>query len=122
MNQNRPVKRKILGAITSVFEKFANLFQRKSKLFKSFRVEDFPDALNRSTLYLATGGKNLRAAALICPCGCGDIIELNLLAVVRPRWEVIEHPKGLVSLTPSVKRLKGCRSHFWIRRGQVHWC
>ncbi len=122
MKQIRSGKWPIFGAITTAIEKISNLFWRKSHHFKSSRVEDFPDVMKRFTLYLATGGENLRAAALICPCGCAEVIELNLLTAVRPRWEVIEHPKGLVSLSPSVRRLEGCRSHFWIRRGQVYWC
>lgn len=60
------------------------------------------------------------AAALLCPCGCGDTIELMLLQGAEPRWNLSVH-RGLPTLHPSVWRNIGCRSHFWVRRGKVHW-
>jgi hypothetical protein len=59
---------------------------------------------------------------MICPCGCKEVINLNLLKTVRPRWSVKEHPDRTVTLTPSVWRQKGCRSHFFLRRGRIEWC
>jgi hypothetical protein len=59
---------------------------------------------------------------LICPCGCGEVIELNLLEQARPRWSVQEHPDRTITLAPSVWRQKGCRSHFHLRRGRIDWC
>jgi hypothetical protein len=122
LKQSNSGRRTFFGAFKSAFGKILNIFRRKAELFKSLRVEDFPDSMKRFTIYLASGGENIRAAGLVCPCGCGEVIELNLLASVRPCWQVIEHPKGLVSLSPSVRRMNGCRSHFWIRNGQINWC
>ncbi|MGE3343138.1 MAG: DUF6527 family protein [Vicinamibacterales bacterium] len=31
------------------------------------------------------------AAALLCPCGCGDVIELNLVEQASPCWRVRQH-------------------------------
>ncbi|MGE0288414.1 MAG: DUF6527 family protein [Bradyrhizobium sp.] len=59
---------------------------------------------------------------MMCPCGCGEVIELNLLQQARPCWNAQEHQNGTVSVTPSVWRRKGCRSHFWLRRGRIDWC
>jgi len=95
---------------------------RKPRLFRSERVEEFPDALQRAKVYLAGEGENIWAAAMICPCGCGDVIELNLLKQARPCWSVQEHQDGSVSLEPSVWRRKGCKSHFFVRRGRIDWC
>lgn len=122
MKQTNSGTRSFIGVIKSALGKFSSLFQREKGLFKSLRVDDFPDTMESFTLYLANGGEYLRAAGLVCPCGCGDLIELNLLKAVRPCWHVKEHTKGLVSLTPSVRRMKGCRSHFWIRNGRTYWC
>lgn len=90
--------------------------------FATEAVDDLPDDLLPRTLYLAGEGGHRWCAALVCPCGCGEVIQLNLLRAVRPRWEVVEHRDGTVSLEPSVWRQKGCRSHFFLRRGQVEWC
>ena len=49
-------------------------------------------------------------------------IELNLLPQVRPCWSAEEHQDHTVTLTPSVWRQSGCRSHFILRRGRVSWC
>lgn len=92
------------------------------QLFRSARVEDMPDSLKSHTIYLCGEGENLWAAAMICPCGCGDVIQLNLLKRASPCWSVIDHPDGTVSVMPSVWRKKGCRSHFFIRQGRVDWC
>jgi hypothetical protein len=95
---------------------------RKPKLFHGIRVEEFPDKLVRAKVYLAGENDNLWAAAMICPCGCAEVIELNLLKEARPCWSVQEHSDGTVTLAPSVWRQKGCRSHFLVRHGRIDWC
>ncbi|WBH17724.1 DUF6527 family protein [Sphingomonas radiodurans] len=57
-----------------------------------------------------------------CPCGCGDTIELVLVAEAKPRWSLAFDRHGRPSLSPSVWRRAGCRSHFWVRGGRVEWC
>jgi hypothetical protein len=74
------------------------------------------------TVYLSGEGEHLWAAAMICPCGCGDVVELNLLKQVRPCWNFKEHPDGSISLMPSIWRQKGCCSHFLVRYGRIDWC
>jgi hypothetical protein len=96
--------------------------RRKLKLFRSERVDEFPDTLQRAKVYLAGEGDHLWAAAMICPCGCDEVIEMNLLKQVRPCWSVQEHQDGLVTLKPSVWRGKGCKSHFVLRHGRIDWC
>lgn len=64
----------------------------------------------------------LWAAALLCRCGCGERIELNLLKQARPYWSVKTHGNGNVSLVPSVCRQKGCRSHLFLRHGRIECC
>lgn len=60
-------------------------------------------------------------ATFICPCGCKEVIALSLIKDDRPRWRAREHPNGTVSLSPSIWRMKGCRSHFFINHGRVIW-
>lgn len=57
-----------------------------------------------------------------CPCGCGHVIELLVIAEAKPRWDVSVDIQGRPSLSPSVWLRKGCRSHFWLRNGRVYWC
>jgi hypothetical protein len=86
------------------------------------RVEDFPESLKPGTLYVVGEEPHQWAAALLCPCGCGDVIHLNLLLDATPSWVLSKHRHGSVTVLPSVWRTKGCRSHFVIRNGQIHWC
>jgi Family of unknown function (DUF6527) len=95
---------------------------RKPKLFHGIRVEELPEKLDKGKVYLAGEGEHLWAAAMVCPCGCGELIELNLLKQARPCWSVQEHADGTITLAPSVWRQKGCRSHFLLRRGRIDWC
>lgn len=85
------------------------------------RVEELPDSLNRRSLYVAGEGPHLWFAAFICPCGCGAAVQLSLMPEGRPRWTLTEHDDGTATLNPSIWRTKGCRSHFWVRRGRIEW-
>ena len=55
-----------------------------------------------------------------CPCKCGEVIALNLMASHTPRWSVELHDDGTVTVHPSVDATN-CRSHFWIRRSRIDW-
>lgn len=85
-------------------------------------VEDLPEQPQMNTLYIAGEDPHYWAAAMRCPCGCGDSIHLNLLEQESPSWQLRMHKDGSVSLLPSVWRTKGCRSHFFVRNGCIEWC
>src|SRR5580704_10561314 len=62
----------------------ASLFGRRYRLAM---VEGrFPTKLNRQRLYVLTEDGLPWEAAMICPCGCGATLHMNLLADERPRW------------------------------------
>jgi hypothetical protein len=84
-------------------------------------VEDLPDRLKSGIVYLVGEGEYLWFAAMLCPCGCGVTLHMNLMPHSRPRWEVIKHKDGSVTLAPSISRLTGCHSHFFLRRGRILW-
>jgi hypothetical protein len=101
---------------------WSKLFKKQPALYRASQVEEFPDSLKPLTVYLAGELGNLWAAAMLCPCGCGEKIELNLLKQVRPCWSAEQHADRSITLMPSVWRQKGCRSHFFVRRGRIDWC
>ena len=84
--------------------------------------EVLPAELSPDTLYIVEEGGYLEQAAMICPCGCGSTLNMNLLPDERPCWTVKQRPDGSTTLHPSVWRQKGCKSHFWFRAGRVEWC
>ena len=81
-----------------------------------------PAKLKSGRLYVASASKRPTFGYLVCPCGCGETLHLRFLPDRHPRWEVDIDADGVVSLTPSVWRQVGCRSHFFLKRGRVYWC
>ena len=72
-------------------------------------------------LYLVGEDTGPWSAALLCPCGCEATIQLSLLPDDEPSRRAVRHFNGSVSLRPSVWRTRGCRSHFFLRRGRIVW-
>lgn len=84
--------------------------------------DSLPAMLPRRDLVVAHADGEDWSVGLRCPCGCGDTLELMLLREVRPHWRLEVDRSRRPSLYPSIWRDTGCGSHFWVRRGQVHWC
>lgn len=80
-----------------------------------------PEVLAADSVYIAGEGGHRWFVAMICPCGCGEILHMNLLPKSRPRWRLTENEDGTVTLYPSIWRKKGCGSHFFLRRGLIKW-
>jgi uncharacterized protein DUF6527 len=100
---------------------FLDRFQRRPPKYRVTFTEELPERLRPHILY-AIGEGTPWLAALICPCGCGDVIHLSLLERDSPRWSLREESDGTMTISPSVWRSKGCKSHFIVRKGAVMWC
>lgn len=81
-----------------------------------------PAELARRTVYIVREDGFNEQVALLCPCGCGQVLQMNLLPDERPCWCLKRNADGTVTLNPSVWRTKDCRSHFWLRNGRIRWC
>lgn len=89
--------------------------------WRSVVVAEEPATLEPEHLYVwMEEGSPPWFGYLLCPCGCGARITLCLLAHSRPSWRVDVGDHG-PSVHPSIYRKVGCKSHFWIRRGQLVW-
>ena len=54
-----------------------------------------------------------------CPCGCKGLSEFMLDPI---RFQ-IEYDGRSVTFDPSIGNSNlWCRSHYWIRKNQIHWC
>ncbi len=62
-----------------------------------------------------------RSVLFQCPCGCTDVVVLNVDGRVGKAWRLRENQRG-VTLMPSVWRASGCRSHFVVWESRVWWC
>lgn len=90
--------------------------------YRTLVVNDLlPTSLKKRILYVVEEDGFQEQAAMICPCGCGKILHMNLLSDERPCWKVTVHTDGSATLHPSVWRKKDCGSHFWFRNGKVQW-
>jgi hypothetical protein len=81
----------------------------------------YPKRLAKKKLYVLTEDGLAWEAAMICPCGCGATLNLNLLPDEHPLWRYSQGRGGLPTLHPSVWRQIECRSHFVLRDGRVIW-
>lgn len=60
-----------------------------------------------------------RLFVMLCPCGCGETLPVNLDSRVGPAWRFYRSDKG-VSIYPSVWRDTGCQSHFILWRDEIY--
>ena len=110
----------MLGYIVYLWRRFVEALLPR---YKTAEVEEMlPAKLKPRTLYIVSEDGFEEQAAMLCPCGCGRILHMNLLPDERPCWRVNRHDDGSASLHPSVWRKKDCRSHFWLKNGQIKWC
>jgi hypothetical protein len=105
----------------SLWTWFARLWRGEPVGYPFTPCNDLPDQLKPGVLYVAGENGHYWAAALKCPCGCGDDIQLNLMPQARPCWSVTRESQGSATVEPSIWRSQGCRSHFWLRRGGIEW-
>jgi hypothetical protein len=64
--------------------------------------------------------RHLKWLTFACPCGCGAILDLNLMRTHTPCWRVTRHRDRTISAMPSVWTTT-CGSHFWIVRSRIRW-
>lgn len=89
--------------------------------FRVIQVVEMVDHPKRFALY-AVGEGSPWLACLLCPCGCGDWIQLSLLERDHPSWKLWVGSDGFPTLSPSVWRTLGCKAHFFVTNGDVTWC
>jgi hypothetical protein len=84
-------------------------------------VDDEPEKCDAGILYVIEDTGRPWAAAMACPCGCGQALHMNLIPDTKPVWNLKHESNGTPTLAPSVWRQEGCRSHFFLRRGRIVW-
>ena len=85
------------------------------------KVEELPDELYKYQVYILGEGRYSWSIALLCPCGCGDTIQLNVRADEHPFWSYSTIGRQ-ITISPSIWRKIGCRSHFILKKSRVFWC
>jgi hypothetical protein len=77
-------------------------------------------AVSSGRLVLVGTPERAKWLRFTCPCGCGEVLALNLMPTHHPRWTIDRHGDGTLTVSPSVDAT-ACGSHFWIRRNRVEW-
>ena len=90
--------------------------------YRTVIVAALPARVRSRRLYIVEEDGFTEQAAMLCPCRCGRVLQMNLLVDERPCWSLTRHADGTATLHPSIWRKHDCRSHFWFRRGRVLWC
>lgn len=80
------------------------------------------DTLQPGTLIVVRDGNIDKWICFLCPCGCGEKIQLSMNKARRPQWSAETDWFRRSTLKPSVRQTAGCRSHFWVKQGRVEWC
>lgn len=78
-------------------------------------VEFMPKVLDDHVLYVSD---RFKIATHMCPCGCRN----KIVTPLGPYEWSISVKKGKPTLLPSIGNWQiPCRSHYWIKNGQVEW-
>lgn len=97
-----------------------DLVEITQRKYRIVFLEELPTNLAEKTAYVVGESDYRWYVAMLCPCGCGEAIYLNVRPDSHPYWRIIEHI-GTISIEPSIWRQKGCRSHFFLRKGRIRW-
>jgi len=89
--------------------------------FKVIYLSDNPkhEDVKLNTIYIVGGKDYVKWLYLKCPDNCGENIILNLSQSKRPVWKISFDKLGRISIYPSIHKLDGCLSHFWINKGKI---
>ena len=98
-------------------------FTKKPAQHQTVVVEELPEQFRAREIYLIGENGHFWCIAMLCPCGCSEVIQLNLVAGTRPLWTFeLDSGTQAITLRPSIWRTAGCHSHFCVRLGRVEWC
>ena len=98
----------IVDLVTRIWLWITSWFRRAPRPPRTIHLQELPEQLEAGVVYVLGEGAHRWFVALLCPCGCGAMIQMSLLADAKPRWHLLEHPDGTISLRPSVWRKVGC--------------
>jgi hypothetical protein len=107
--------------IKILFNWFCKLFKRQ-KLYRAKFVNEIPDRFVNNIIYVIQNEGYSWQAVMICPCGCQNILYMNLIKEHKPSWEIEVDKNRSVSLHPSINRIVGCKSHFFLKNSKIKWC
>lgn len=110
----------------SFWRKFLRLFRlarrQTGPRFHAEYVLELPAQPQPWIVYLGRDAdKTVWGGVLLCPCGCRESIHVNFVRGHDAVWTYYVRRDGTITLSPSVWKNRGCRSHFFVREGVLIW-
>ena len=105
--------------LTFLKVRYYRIFLGKT-LYLNKYVDVIPEQLKPGLVYVEGSAGNFWFASLLCPCGCKQEININLDENESPCWKLDK--KEYADLSPSLWKNNGCKSHFFLKKGEVKWC
>ncbi|MDQ8011386.1 MAG: DUF6527 family protein [Flavobacterium nitrogenifigens] len=107
-----------------IYNWFVRLLLKKEldadKRYRFQFANEVPDIPKRNVLYFIGEEGYYWQFVMLCPCGCSSLLYMNLMDDYNPYWSYkIEN--DLITITPSIDRIVGCKSHFFVRNGNIVW-
>ena len=103
-----------------LFKWIERLFQKERPLNYRF-VQDVPPTLKRRTIYVVGENGYHWQIVMQCPCGCKAVLHMNLMEDEKPSWSYAIGKTGSITIRPSIHRVVGCKSHFFVCEGIIIW-
>ncbi|MGN6604531.1 MAG: DUF6527 family protein [Ginsengibacter sp.] len=97
-----------------------NKFNRLQGKYYYSEGEELPEKIKKKEVFISRTIENSWVIVMTCPCGCREKIYLNTLPIEQPCWKINQTMKGL-TISPSIWRTKGCKSHFFVEKGKLIW-
>jgi hypothetical protein len=104
------------------YKKFIDMFVAwLQPKYRFYFLTDFPEIVDDEVIYIIGQRECPWLLAMKCPCGCDKLIQLNLLKDADPCWKFRISKKEKISISPSIWRTNGCKSHFFVRDSRIEW-
>lgn len=91
-----------------------------SEMYHFQFIDDVPDEPKEKIIYFIGESDFYWQFVMLCPCGCDSLLHMNLIEDYDPYW-TYKMDNDLITVTPSVDRTVGCKSHFFIKSGKLIW-
>jgi hypothetical protein len=92
---------------------------RYTQILRARDQSEAREQMKAGVLVLVMPNEQPKSLKFLCPCGCGEIVSVNLMPGNESAWTLDYKPKRGISLWPSVWLTAGCGSHFILRNNKA---
>jgi hypothetical protein len=115
----------LFNYISTLWNELLNIFVKEKAHYKRVRIIDsfqLLGDLSPTEIVLVGTKAHPKWAVLMCPCGCENVIKVNLMKSYTPHWTVKFEKNNKLSFSPSLWMTDNtCQSHFFIESGKIIW-